>query len=51
MISDPPHSVEPGFYLSWIGIENRPSIREDGVRKILDGVTTLEEVLRVTRGE
>ncbi len=28
-----------------------PSIREDGVRKILEGVTTLEEVLRVTRSD
>jgi general secretion pathway protein E len=28
-----------------------PSIREDGIRKILNGVTTLEEVLRVTRGD
>jgi general secretion pathway protein E len=28
-----------------------PSIREDGVRKVLEGVTTLEEVLRVTRGD
>jgi general secretion pathway protein E len=28
-----------------------PSIRDDGVRKILAGVTTLEEVLRVTRGD
>lgn len=26
-----------------------PSIRADGVRKVLEGVTTLEEVLRVTR--
>jgi general secretion pathway protein E len=28
-----------------------PSIREDGVRKILAGTTTLEEVLRVTRSD
>lgn len=26
-----------------------PSIRDDGRRKVLEGVTTLEEVLRVTR--
>ena len=26
-----------------------PSIRDDGIRKVLDGSTTLEEVLRVTR--
>jgi len=26
-----------------------PSIREDGRRKILEGVTTIEEVIRVTR--
>jgi general secretion pathway protein E len=28
-----------------------PSIREDGLRKVRAGVTTLEEVLRVTRGD
>ncbi len=28
-----------------------PSIREDGIRRVLDGITTLEEVLRVTRGD
>lgn len=28
-----------------------PSIREDGRRKVLEGVTTVEEVLRVTREE
>ena len=28
-----------------------PSIREDGMQKILSGVTTLEEVLRVSRGD
>ena len=28
-----------------------PSIREDGMRKVREGVTTLEEVLRVTREE
>ncbi|HEX7081947.1 MAG TPA: type II secretion system ATPase GspE [Gammaproteobacteria bacterium] len=28
-----------------------PSIREDGVRKVLAGTTTLEEVLRVTRSD
>lgn len=28
-----------------------PSIREDGCRKVLDGMTSLEEVLRVTREE
>ena len=30
---------------------NAPSIREDGIRKVLDGETTLEEVLRVTRSD
>ena len=30
---------------------NSPNIREDGVRKVLDGDTTLEEVLRVTRSD
>jgi general secretion pathway protein E len=28
-----------------------PSIREDGVRKILAGITTVEEVVRVTRSD
>jgi general secretion pathway protein E len=28
-----------------------PSIREDGIRRVLEGSTTLEEVLRVTRGD
>ena len=28
-----------------------PSIREDGIRRTLAGVTTLEEVLRVTRSD
>jgi general secretion pathway protein E len=28
-----------------------PSIREDGIRKVLEGTTTLEEVLRVTRSD
>ena len=29
--------------------KNTPSIRQDGFAKVVDGVTTLEEVLRVTR--
>ncbi len=28
-----------------------PSIREDGIRRVLDGTTTLEEVLRVTQSD
>lgn len=28
-----------------------PGIRDDGIRKVRDGITTLEEVLRVTQGE
>ncbi|MEJ2515232.1 MAG: type II secretion system ATPase GspE [Gammaproteobacteria bacterium] len=28
-----------------------PGIRDDGIRKVLDGVTTLEEVVRVTKDE
>jgi len=28
-----------------------PGIREDGMRKVREGVTTIEEVLRVTREE
>ena len=29
----------------------RPSIRDDGQRRVLEGTTTLEEVLRVTRAD
>ena len=28
-----------------------PSIRQDGISKVLDGTTTLEEVLRVTQSD
>jgi len=28
-----------------------PSIREDGIRQVLNGTTTLEEVLRVTQAD
>ncbi|MEE8306141.1 MAG: type II secretion system ATPase GspE [Gammaproteobacteria bacterium] len=31
--------------------QNSPSIRDDGRAKVIDGVTTLEEVLRVTRSD
>jgi general secretion pathway protein E len=31
--------------------QHGPSIREDGIRKVLAGTTTLEEVLRVTRAD
>jgi len=31
--------------------QHGPSIREDGIAKVLDGTTTLEEVLRVTRSD
>lgn len=31
--------------------KSTPGIREDGCRKVLEGITTLEEVLRVTRDE
>jgi general secretion pathway protein E len=31
--------------------KDSPSIRDDGLRKVLEGVTTLEEVLRVTRSD
>ncbi len=31
--------------------EQGPGIRDDGISKILSGATTLEEVLRVTRGD
>ena len=28
--------------------ENSPSIHEDGIAKVLSGITTIEEVVRVT---
>ena len=28
-----------------------PGIRQDGMRKVLEGTTTMEEVVRVTRGD
>ena len=28
-----------------------PSLRDDGCRKVLEGVTTVEEVLRVSRAD
>jgi general secretion pathway protein E len=30
--------------------EQMATLRDDGIEKVLDGVTTLEEVLRVTQG-
>jgi general secretion pathway protein E len=31
--------------------KSSPSIRQDGMRKVLDGITTMEEVVRVTRDD
>ena len=31
--------------------QHTPSIRDDGVRRVMAGETTLDEVLRVTRGD
>ena len=31
--------------------ETTPGIRQDGWRRVLDGVTSVEEVLRVTQGD
>ncbi|MNF16175.1 Type II secretion system protein E [compost metagenome] len=31
--------------------QSSPSIRDDGRRKVLEGITTVEEVLRVTQEE
>ena len=31
--------------------QRTPSIREDGIRRVLAGKTSLEEVLRVTRSD
>ena len=37
--------------LERVARKTSPSIRQDGWRKVLDGVTSVEEVLRVTQGE
>ena len=38
--------------LAWFEVtEMRGGIRDDGIRKVLEGITTLEEVLRVTRSD
>jgi general secretion pathway protein E len=31
--------------------QHSPGIREDGIRRVMAGETTLDEVLRVTRGD
>jgi general secretion pathway protein E len=31
--------------------KSSPGIRQDGWRKVLEGITTVEEVLRVTQGD
>ena len=38
------------YDLEHIARESSPSIRQDGWSKVLDGVTSVEEVLRVTQG-
>jgi general secretion pathway protein E len=37
--------------LERVARKTSPSIRQDGWRKVLDGMTSVEEVLRVTQGE
>jgi general secretion pathway protein E len=38
------------YELEHIARESSPSIRQDGWRRVLDGITSVEEVLRVTQG-
>ena len=37
--------------LEKVARENAPGIRQDGWRRVLEGATSIEEVLRVTQGE
>ncbi len=43
------HSNTAEYELEEYARKNTPSIRADGLRKVLAGRTTLEEVLRVTK--
>lgn len=45
------HNVESEQHIERAVRKRTQSIREDGIEKVLEGVTTLEEVLRVTREE
>ena len=44
-----PHHNAPGATLSSTALEGAVTMYEDGMRKSLAGITTFEEVLRVTR--
>lgn len=45
------HRGESEMAIETMVRQHTPSIRDDGLKKVLAGVTTLEEVLRVTRNE
>ncbi|MEN8206007.1 MAG: type II secretion system ATPase GspE [Pseudomonadota bacterium] len=45
------HDGEGELALDRLAREHSPSIRQDGWRKVLEGVTSVEEVLRVTQGD
>ena len=45
------HDGEGEQAMERLARENSPGMRQDGWRKVLEGFTTVEEVLRVTQGE
>jgi len=45
------HDGEGEQAMERLARENSPGMRQDGWRKVLEGVTTVEEVLRVTQGD
>jgi general secretion pathway protein E len=45
------HDGEGEIGLDRLAREHSPSIRQDGWRKVLEGLTSVEEVLRVTQGD
>jgi general secretion pathway protein E len=45
------HDGEGEQAMERLAREDSPSMRQDGWRKALEGVTTVEEVLRVTQGD
>jgi len=43
------HDGAAEYEMEQVARQHTPSIREDGVQKVLDGITSIEEVMRVTR--
>ena len=45
------HDGEGELALEQLAREHSPSMRQDGWRIVLEGITSVEEVLRVTQGD